>query len=150
MEQTFQTTVKKQGSKFFIQIPFDPDTVWGEKQRHYVHGLIHDCRIRALIKEDSHGFVISLGAAWRRDNGIDAGDNVAVVLEPEGPQLATMADDIVAALKPEPAAIDFFNSLATHYRKNYVRWIEEAKRPETRANRIQEMVELLKAGKQAK
>jgi uncharacterized protein YdeI (YjbR/CyaY-like superfamily) len=36
--------------------------------------------------------------------------------------------------------------LATFYRNNYIRWIESAKRPETRRGRIAEMVDLLKAG----
>lgn len=41
----------------------------------------------------------------------------------------------------------YLESLATFYRKGYVRWIEEAKRPETRAKRITETVAALKAGK---
>ena len=36
------------------------------------------------------------------------------------------------------------------YRRNYVRWIESAKRPETRAARIADTVALLKAGKRQK
>jgi len=40
-----------------------------------------------------------------------------------------------------------WDSLATFYRKGYTRWVEEAKRPETRTKRLAEMVELLKAGK---
>jgi uncharacterized protein YdeI (YjbR/CyaY-like superfamily) len=39
------------------------------------------------------------------------------------------------------------SSLATFYRTGYVRWIEEAKRPETRARRIAETVEALAEGK---
>jgi len=40
--------------------------------------------------------------------------------------------------------------LATFYRNTYIKWIESAKRPETRAARIEEMVQLLKAGKKQK
>lgn len=50
----------------------------------------------------------------------------------------------------EPEAKAFFDSLATFYRKNYIRWIESAKRPETRGARIAEMVTLLKAGQKQK
>ena len=56
--------------------------------------------------------------------------------------------DIVAALEKEPAARAFFHSLATFYRKAYLRWVDATtRRPDVRAARIDEMVELLKAGK---
>ena len=46
----------------------------------------------------------------------------------------------------EPEARAFFESLATFYRNGYVRWIEGAKRPETRSARIAEMLGLLRGG----
>ena len=46
-----------------------------------------------------------------------------------------------------PAAGRFFESLPTIYRKNFMRWIDGAKRPETRAKRIAETVATLKSGK---
>ena len=82
--------------------------------------------------------------------GLAAGDTVRVELSPEGPQLDRMPPDVAAALAAEPRARAFFEGLATFYRKNFMRWIESAKRPETRANRIAEMVRLLKAGKREK
>jgi uncharacterized protein YdeI (YjbR/CyaY-like superfamily) len=69
------------------------------------------------------------------------------MLAPEGPQADTLAPDIVDALESEPEARACFESLATFYRNGYVRWIESAKRPETRSARITEMLSLLKAGK---
>jgi uncharacterized protein YdeI (YjbR/CyaY-like superfamily) len=67
---------------------------------------------------------------------------------PEGPQSDALAPDIAAALSAEPEAARFFDGLATFYRKNYLRWIEATKRsPEVRAQRIAELVELMKAGK---
>jgi uncharacterized protein YdeI (YjbR/CyaY-like superfamily) len=58
-----------------------------------------------------------------------------------------LAPDIVAALADEPEARAFFESLATFYRNGYVRWIESARRPETRLARIAELLSLLKEGK---
>ncbi|MBV7328634.1 YdeI/OmpD-associated family protein [Chloroflexi bacterium TSY] len=150
MEQSFQTTVQKKGSQVFIELPFNPNDVWRRKQRHYTHGLINDVRIRSLLKEKDGVYLISLGAAWRRDSGIEAGDTVTVSLEPEGPQRETIAKDIADALEQEGAAGEFFDSLATFYRRNYINWVEDAKKPETRSARIIEMVTLLKAGKQQK
>jgi uncharacterized protein YdeI (YjbR/CyaY-like superfamily) len=39
----------------------------------------------------------------------------------------------------------FFESLPTFYRKNFMRWIDAAKPPETRANHIAEVIVTLKA-----
>ena len=48
----------------------------------------------------------------------------------------------------EPAASAFFDGLAQFYRKAYLSWIDATKRrPDQRAARIAEMVELLKAGR---
>lgn len=106
-------------------------------------------RICSLLKEQNGVYLISLGAAWRRDSGLEAGDTVTVSLEPEGPQRETIAKDIADALDQEDATGEFFDSLVTFHRKNYIR-IESAKRPETRSARIIEMVALLKADKQQK
>ncbi len=40
----------------------------------------------------------------------------------------------------------FFYEIAPHYRKNWLRWVTDAKRPETRAQRIPQMVDALAAG----
>jgi uncharacterized protein YdeI (YjbR/CyaY-like superfamily) len=58
-----------------------------------------------------------------------------------------MAADLAAAFDAEPAARRFFESLPTFYRKNFMRWIDQAKRPDTRARRIAETIATLNAGK---
>ena len=73
-----------------------------------------------------------------------------VTLSLEGPQSETLSPDVLEALDSEPQARAFFESLATFYRNTYVKWIESTKRPETRAARIREMLELLRAGKKQK
>ncbi len=90
---------------------------------------------------------LELGPSWCRDAHFDDGASVEVELAPEGPQYATLAEDVRAALDAEPEALRFFESLATFYRQGFVGWIEQAKRPETRERRIVETVEALKAGK---
>ncbi|MBW3622091.1 MAG: YdeI/OmpD-associated family protein [Armatimonadetes bacterium] len=142
----FKTTLVPSDTGAYIEIPFDPNEVWGEKERHHITGSIEDHTIRGCLESRRGGFILSLGPAWLRGFEGDAGAEVEVVLAPEGPQLDTLSPDILAALDPEPEAKAFFLSLASFYRKNYVRWIESAKRPETRSKRITEMVELLKAG----
>jgi Bacteriocin-protection, YdeI or OmpD-Associated/Domain of unknown function (DUF1905) len=150
MEQSFHATVQKQGSRVFIALPFDPQGVWGKKQRHYIRGTINGAMIRGSLGSDGDTYFLPLGAAWRRDCGLEAGTTVTVVLWPEGPQQETLAEDIATALAQEPTAAEFFASLATFYRNTYIKGIESAKRPETRTKRIEEMIELLRAGKRQK
>jgi hypothetical protein len=145
-EKRFQTTVAQSGDRTYLVIPFDPNDVWGVKQRHYVTGSIDGCTIRGSIDAEAPPYFLPLGPAWLRDNGVVAGAKVEVVLAPEGPQSDTLSPDIAAALAAEQDAQAFFDSLATFYRKNFVRWIESAKRPETRRARIAEMIRMLNAG----
>jgi len=148
--QRFKTVLMKSGSRIFVPIPFNPNEVWGIKQRHYIRGTVNGHAVRGSLGSDGGQYFLPLGAAWRRDCGLDAGDHVDVVLSPEGPQAETLSTDIANALSAEPPAKAFFESLATFYRNTYIKWIESAKRPETRSARIQEMLELLKAGKKQK
>ena len=145
--QRFKTVVAKAGSRTSITIPFNPNEVWGVKQRHHITGSINGCAVRGSLGSDGSQYFLPLGAAWRRDSGVEAGAEVEVVLAPEGPQADALAADILAALESEPEARAFFESLATFYRNGYLRWIEGAKRPETRSARIAEMLGLLNAGK---
>lgn len=147
-EQHFETTVRSgERGRVFIALPFDPSAVWGKKQRHHVAGTINGMNIRGSLGSDGQTHFMPLGAAWRRDCGIQPGDKVTVALWPEGPQQDTLPADIAQALQAEPQAAEFFASLATFYRNAYLRWVTGAKKPETRARRLSEMIELLKAGK---
>src|ERR671936_2116767 len=118
--QRFKTIVAKAGSRTYIAIPFDPNEVWGVKQRHHITGSVNGCAVRGSLGSDGSQYFLPLGAAWRRDNGVEPGTEVEVVLSPEGPQTDTLASDIVAALESEPDARTFVESLATFYRNGYL------------------------------
>ena len=148
--QNFVTSISVNGSRISIPIPFDPNEVWGKKQRHYVTGSVNGHPIRGRLGSDGSSHFLLLGASWRRDNDVDIHQPVTVELSPEGPQHNNMAEDISSALTSDPDARAFFESLATFYRKNYIRWIESAKRPETRSARVSEMMSLLKAKEKQK
>lgn len=55
--------------------------------------------------------------------------------------------DLLAALEKKPKARKTFENFAYSHRKEYVTWIEEAKRPETRAKRVAQAVEWMTEGK---
>jgi hypothetical protein len=148
--QRFKTVIAKSGTRTFIPIPFNPNEVWGVKQRHYITGTVNGYGVRGSLGSDGTQYFLPLGAAWRRDCGLEVGAKVDVFLSPEGPQSEGLSPDVTTALEAEPQAKAFFESLATFYRNTYIKWIESAKRPETRAARINEMVKLLRAGKKQK
>jgi hypothetical protein len=130
-----------------ISIPFDPDEAWGAKASHPVRGTIGVCRTRTRLVPADGGWVLILAPKRLRDMGIAIGDDVSVELAPEGPQRGDLADDIAAALAASPAAGAFFDTLAQFYRKAYLRWIDATtRRPDLRAARIAEVVDLLAAG----
>jgi hypothetical protein len=144
--QQFKANLVQSGSKTVIPLPFNPPAVWGARERYHITGTINGLTVRGPLHSDGARYVLPVGAAWRRDNHLAAGDSVEVVLALEGPQAQLLADDISRALAAAPRAQAFFDALPTFYRKNFMRWIDGAKRPATRAARIAEMVALLKAG----
>jgi excinuclease ABC subunit A len=142
--QTFKAVITLSGTRAIITVPFDPNKVWGHRGRHYGSGTIDGHNYRGMLEPAGVGFFLALGPAWRRNNELDAGAAVEVVLYPDGPQIGDLSPDINQALESEPEARARFESLTAGYRKNIVRWIESAKRSETRAARIKQMIQLLK------
>lgn len=148
-ERSFQGRLEgTEKGRVYVVLPFDPEKAWGLRERYHVRGTINGMGVRGALEQFGKGYFLPLGPAYRRGAGLQLGDSVSVVLMPEGPQSEALARDIVAALAAEPAAARFFDGLATFYRKNYLRWIDATKRnPDLRAQRITELVELMKAGK---
>jgi hypothetical protein len=130
-----------------LVVPFDPDEMWGGKAEHPVGGTINGRRVRGRLTRGGDGWVFTLSPMWLRDAGVMAGQDVQVELTPEGPQRGDLAGDIAAALAANPAAAAFFDTLAQFYRKAYLRWIDATtRRPDLRAARIAEVIDLLAAG----
>lgn len=101
------------------------------------------------------GALVCRDGAWLIERGpkspgaalVSDGQEVAVEIWPEGPQIDDLADDIAQALNTRPKARAAFEGLAQFYRKGWLRWIEATKRrPDVRAERIAEMLTLLETG----
>ena len=146
--QQFAAIVAAAGrGKLLVPVPFNPNQVWGAKQRHHIAGTVNGIRVRAVIEPAGDGFGFTLGPTSPSGRGVTVGDEVTVEIAPEGPQRDDLAEDIAEALVAEPDAGAFFDSLAQFYRRAYLRWIHATKRrPEQRAERIAEVVKLLKSG----
>jgi hypothetical protein len=143
--ERFEATVEgRRNGGIAIRIPFDPDASWGEKDRHYVSGSIHGMPFRGRLVQHGVDPYIELGPSWCRAGVVTAGDRVGVIIAPEGPQFDDLPADFRDALAADPAARRSFESLATFYRNGYVRSIDDARRPDTRARRIGETLEALR------
>jgi hypothetical protein len=130
-----------------ITVPFDPDKAWGARSEHRVGGTINGRFVRGSITRGGRGWVFTVTPMWMRDTGVTAGENVTVELAAEGPQRDDLAGDFSAALAANPAAAAFWDTLAQFYRKAYLRWIDATtRRPQLRAARITEVVDLLASG----
>ncbi|MFE0532731.1 YdeI family protein [Streptomyces nigra] len=64
----------------------------------------------------------------------------------DSPRTATVPDDLAAALAAEPAAAEFFETLNRTNRFAITYRVQDAKRPETRARRIEKYVTMLAKG----
>jgi uncharacterized protein YdeI (YjbR/CyaY-like superfamily) len=77
-----------------------------------------------------------------------AGDSVAVTLERDDePRVVKAPADFARALAQDARAKGAFERLSYSHRKEYVDWIIEAKRDETRRRRIEKAVAMLREGK---
>jgi len=62
-------------------------------------------------------------------------------------QQAKLALEYEQVLRKNEKAWDNFNKLAPSYRKNYVAWLQNAKKPETRQRRLKELISVLEQNK---
>jgi uncharacterized protein YdeI (YjbR/CyaY-like superfamily) len=117
-------------------------------KRFPVVATVNGCTWRTSVVRMGGEFVVGLNRAVRHDAGVEAGQQVDVALELDlGPQTVEVPDALAAALATDPGAETAFARMSFTHRKEYARWISEAKRDETRQRRVQQALEMIKAGK---
>ena len=83
----------------------------------------------------------------RTQLGVQVGDRVHVRLELDtAPRVWELPEDAANAVNANAEASANWEMLSSSHRREYVQWIEEAKRPETRQRRIDGTVERLARG----
>jgi len=93
-------------------------------------------------------FLLGLNRAAREEAGVEAGDTVEVKLELDTvPREVEVPEALADALAGDSVARAAFERLAYTHRKEYARWIDEAKRDETRQRRVAQALEMLHQGK---
>jgi uncharacterized protein YdeI (YjbR/CyaY-like superfamily) len=93
-------------------------------------------------------FLLGMSRAVREAAGVEAGDTVDVALELDvAPREVEPPEALISALAADPVAKAAFDGLAYTHRKEYARWIDEAKREETRRRRVAQALEMLHEGR---
>jgi Bacteriocin-protection, YdeI or OmpD-Associated/Domain of unknown function (DUF1905) len=91
---------------------------------------------------------VGVNRAVKAATGVDAGDRVRVTMELDTqPRTVTVPPDLRSALSADAAANASFAKLSFTHQREYVEWVEEAKRAETRARRIAATVERVREGR---
>jgi hypothetical protein len=123
----------------------------GTRARVQVAGTINGFPIRtSAFPMGGNTHMILVNKEMQKTAQIGAGNRVKVVIEvDEKPRVLTIPPDFKGALTKSPASRDAFEKMSYSHKREYVRWIEKAKKEETRARRIEKVVEMLKdkAGK---
>lgn len=148
-KQTFTATIQNAGGGgAFVAVPFDVEEAFGSKKPK-VKAMIEGVPYRGLLVRmggPNHMLIILKGI--REQIGKTFGDEVTVSVEPDAePRVIEIPKDLMKELKKDKEAKAFFDKLSYTHRKEYVRWVEEAKKEETRQNRIVKTIEMLKKGK---
>src|SRR4029453_3433904 len=96
-------------------------------------------------------FLLGLSIANRQAAGVETGDEVEVELEfdPE-PRVVVESADFARALGADPIARTAYDRLPDGRKREHVRAIESAKKPETRARRIDKALAALRGSEPAR
>ncbi|CAN5158658.1 hypothetical protein BH20GEM2_BH20GEM2_16310 [soil metagenome] len=151
-QQTFSATIE-QGDRggAFVTVPFDVEQVFGAK-RPKVRATFDGVPYRgSLARMGGRHHVLGVLKEIRERIGKGVGDTVRVTVEADTePRVVQVSDDLAAALRTKVDAATFFEELSYSHRREYVSWIEEAKRESTRRRRIEETLEMLQTGKKSR
>jgi Bacteriocin-protection, YdeI or OmpD-Associated/Domain of unknown function (DUF1905) len=92
--------------------------------------------------------MVGVTKANRAAAGIDVGDtfDVAIALD-TAPREIEVPPDLADALRGDPEVAAAFDRLSYTHRREYVLWVTEAKRSETRARRVAGTVDRVRSGK---
>ena len=126
-----------------IQVPDDVVEALGAGKRPPVVVTVGGHTYRTTVAPMGGAYWIPLAAEHREAAGVRAGEEVTVSLEGD----RRLGRSRCPMTWPPRSA---FDRLAVSHRREWVRWVEEAKKAETRTVRIAKTVESLKAGRKTR
>lgn len=138
--RSYKTKLLRDGSMCAIPVPFDPKLVFG-KVRAPVRVTVNGYTYRSTIAAMGGPPCIPLRKSHYDAAGIDGDRSVDVRLElDEEERKVQPPSDLVKALKAVRGAWEQWQVLSFTHQREHVEAIEGAKKPETRARRIERAV----------
>jgi hypothetical protein len=122
-------------------------TIGEGAKRFPVVATVNGYTWRTTVTRMGGEFVLGLNRSVRTEAGVEAGDTVEVKIElDQGPREVEVPQALADALAADDEARAGFEQLSYTHRKEYARWIEEARRDETRQRRVTQALERLRQG----
>ena len=147
-KHTFTAIIQNAGGGgAFVEVPFDVEAAFGSK-RPKVKATFEGVPYRGILTRmgTEHHLLIILKEI-REKIGKTFGDEVKITVEPDtDPRVIEVPAELKKLFKTEKEAKAFFDKLSYTHQREYVMWINEAKREETRQNRMVKAIEMLKKG----
>ena len=145
----FRTTVLQGGKTATgIAVPTGVVEALAAGKRPAVRVTINGYTYRSTLAARGGEFLLPVSAEVRRNAGVEAGDEVDVVVELDTePRSVAVPDDLARGLAADAEAARTFDALPYSHQRSYTEWIESAKKPETRERRVTQAVEMLRAGR---
>jgi hypothetical protein len=136
------------GGGAYVTIPFDVEQTFGKKRLKVKATIDGEPYRGSLVRMGNPRHMLIVLKDIRKKIGKSFGDEVTIELEEDlEPRQVELPADLQLALQTDPKAQAIFNRLAYTHQKEYVRWITEAKRQQTRQKRIQQTIAMLIRGK---
>jgi hypothetical protein len=145
--KTFTVQLERvQKTATMFRVPFDLEETFGRKRppvKVTIRG--HTWRTTPGVYDGIGHIVVNRDV--KAATGVDAPDRVRVEMELDTePRTVRVPPDLRDALRAHDEAWNAFTTLSFTHRREYVEWVEEAKRSDTRARRIAATVERVGAG----
>jgi hypothetical protein len=143
------TTLLKRGPAAAVVLDDQQVAEVGEGAKRFpVLATVNGFSWRTSVARMGGEFLVGLSRQVREQAGVEAGDTVAVKLELDtAPREVDVPEALETALAKDQKARAAFEALAYTHRKEYARWVTEAKREETRQRRVNQALEMLRDGK---
>ena len=147
-KHTFTATIQNAGGGgAFVEVPFDVEAAFGSKKPK-VKAMIEGVPYRGLLARmggPDHILIIIKGI--RQQVGKTFGDEIKVSVELDVEErVADVPAELKRAFKSNKDAKAAFEKLSYTHQKEYVTWINEARKAETREGRIIRTIKRLQSG----
>jgi hypothetical protein len=141
----FRTYVEPPEPMRGLEVPAEVVEALGAGKRPPVIITINDHSWRSRVAIMRGRFLLGLSNANRQAAGVVTGDEIEVDVRVDAePRVVVEPADFARALGADPAARDAYDRLAYSHKREHVRAIESAKKPETRKRRIEKAVAILR------